>query len=642
MEQLLASIKSGDLKSLKSGLQDVEDINALTKSGETLMTYAAKHGNTAVVDFLIESGASVMLTNKRGQLPSNIAMATGKGAVFARIKSAQAKGSKQNEPVGEVGLSATEIELVNQVKGVNWKSQDAFLSFTGRIDSGDANGIKEKLESGNFAKEMIKLVSRDYRLTHGSTGNPSEIGFLERKFGDLQVIYDLAKGIPIDLKNKKRYPGLDEYSLSWIAATMLTHSVSFKIADDILVAQHVTRVKDLQKIPDRYIVATLAQRPKELIRAFALETFYEKYLSVSPEQIQLYHEAGIYQLLGRSGKFPAEHVAMADTPGVKAAIKDVFDPDLAFETMSWAHDWGHPWKMIDQPCVFDRLISMGASMPSKEVVTNSLKHVLRNTDSFHHEEMERSMTWLIKHGADKHLKLEHKDGKDLSATEYVLLKGKTAAFKQFPTIRILQLKTLIKHGFEIDWNNAFGLLNRAEITDFADLLKLAPEGLDTRNSDGETPLMIAAREVNVHAVTMLLALGANPHLTDAHGKNALAIAAKRPARSSETKAAKERVAMLIANEMSPEEADSLHNAMMTRLRSLSGLKEGDRVVLAYANGDRREDLVIKVISNRAYLESGHYVSMCSPTSENRVGAFEVLKEGEEPLFVNKKPASLRM
>jgi hypothetical protein len=74
MEELVERVRVGDEAAVRAWLEAGGDVNASTREGNTLLSWAVIHGAAGVAALLLDSGASTALANDNGDSPLSWAL----------------------------------------------------------------------------------------------------------------------------------------------------------------------------------------------------------------------------------------------------------------------------------------------------------------------------------------------------------------------------------------------------------------------------------------------------------------------------------------------------------------------------------------------------------------------------------------
>lgn len=97
-QQLIASVRAGDLGAVKAWLEGGGDVHARDEHGWSALAWAAGAGQAAVVALLLERGADARETGHDGRTPYQIALAAGRreaARILAEAEAAQGGGAPQ-------------------------------------------------------------------------------------------------------------------------------------------------------------------------------------------------------------------------------------------------------------------------------------------------------------------------------------------------------------------------------------------------------------------------------------------------------------------------------------------------------------------------------------------------------------------
>lgn len=647
MEALFKAIRKGDLEAIKEGLRSINDIDAFGPEEQTLLTYSAKHGSMAIVDLLLEKGASVSVINGSGKLPEEVALEAGRASLYARMRTAKEVDFK-NGSRKSILLLNEEERLLLKVFNDQLIIGDGVASLAAIIESEDPenSSIKALLASGNFSEKMTELVFRNLGKT--TRRGTKEYSRQLKVAAEIQVNHDLLCSIPIDLDNRVRYPGYNEEYLGRLASHLAQRDELKR--DARFIARYVFNYRDIVLLNEELFEVAI-QQASEATRSNVAVSLVRDSCLRNEDHLKTMDRLGFLDGFSRVGFIPLDSLLETSDPQVQQALNKVFDPNLAFSTYSWAKEpLFSRFFRSGKSCIFQKLIDAGADVPSEQVLTESIARLIREPVGTDINALRIAMVWLIEHGASKSLKIEL-EGELLGPFEAIA--KLTRVRNTHESLQFALAEILLDHGFDVgSWDSIIGLSSRSRAQSiglvpleqsYFDLLKKAPQGLDSRDSQGNTSLMLAAQSINYHTAMRLLVQGANPHLVNAKGKNALSLLAKKSTSNSDDADTKSELVTLLVGEMSPEDADDRMENFVKRLRFIATLRTGNTVRLVSIHGEEVEAQVSKIWNGKIEFENGGRMSISEIHGCGPKGNFELVPEGMRPMYYDiKKSSELKM
>ena len=149
--EFINACRYSDLETLKRDISKVSDINEpIDSSLNRLLHTAAWHGNLEVTKYLIENGADMYISNKKGNLPMHVAISGGKVEI---VKLLIEKGQDLNYHSSSCGLPLHFAVLMDKTEIVKLL-----------IDNGANKDLKGGVNNETalqLARELAKLTGNN-------------------------------------------------------------------------------------------------------------------------------------------------------------------------------------------------------------------------------------------------------------------------------------------------------------------------------------------------------------------------------------------------------------------------------------------------------------------------------------------------
>ena len=123
--EFINACRYSDLETLKRDISKVSDINEpIDSSLNRLLHTAAWHGNLEVTKYLIENGADMYISNKKGNLPMHVAISGGKVEIVKLL--IDLKGGVNNETALQLARELAKLTGNNDVYEIIKKTEIRF------------------------------------------------------------------------------------------------------------------------------------------------------------------------------------------------------------------------------------------------------------------------------------------------------------------------------------------------------------------------------------------------------------------------------------------------------------------------------------------------------------------------------------
>ena len=574
MKNLISSIKSKDLAGVAAAMSNINDINEMFQ-GETALTTAAAVGDLDIIKALLDAGSKLNVSNSKSKLPVDIAMSNGKMDAWVYLNQITSSIPKVDEidanvetdvigaPINDKEIKAL-LRLVaqaklnrsvlsidsNLIKLIELIDKKSFSEEDDNIFKGlfnNKNAVSEIINSyeKNMSLAVVLLsfkygVDVDLSMANSWTLDQALKGLLlmindKNKDEIINRIKSISNEsnqaaiiLTMNLYNDNDYDVQDKITakdLEDIASNL--NQKNFEFFSNFFINQYFVHFNDDQRKETQKIIDQIAKREVNF-HLFGVSNY-----SIVDQYISNKYFRNNFNKLGldKITDLPFTAISQGITSDFKTLVtKYGLEPKIDYKTiaeMTIGLSFG-----IDHLSMysdFNKKISQYRNYTERLEVLESLKEVGFNLSNVDFESAYKKA----------HSSL-NSDIKKSSKDTYNEIKKMT---QDFQSIRLCLVYGK-DHGFEVDgsdlvnsfsiWNNKiqkayeYSSNSLKESIQLSTQLKLVANilldknAINVKNSEGLTPLMIAARSANSHMISALFNHGADVNLTDNKGLNALA------------------------------------------------------------------------------------------------------------------------